>query len=197
MASQELDSSEAHRKAEWLAYQKHLAEMEELRALEQACEHAAQEVFVMRAQLIDAQLDRQRAELAWQVIGLARQSELLDSFRAQLRTIVRDVADPLRIIRQIREKVMGTPCEAIDWTTFDIEFHLTYPEFQSKLIVVNPEFTGTEIRVCTLLKLKLTSADIGTLLCISERSLQGHRLHIRRKMGLAQGEDIDKVLAGI
>jgi DNA-binding NarL/FixJ family response regulator len=43
-----------------------------------------------------------------------------------------------------------------------------------------------ELKVCALPKLKLTSADIGKLLCISERSVEGHRYHIRKKMRLAQ-----------
>jgi DNA-binding CsgD family transcriptional regulator len=51
------------------------------------------------------------------------------------------------------------------------------------------------MEVCELLK--LTSADIAKVLCLSDRSVEGHRLHIRRKMELAQGEDIHTVLAGI
>jgi DNA-binding CsgD family transcriptional regulator len=54
-----------------------------------------------------------------------------------------------------------------------------------------------EIKICALLKLKLTTADIAKLLCLSERSVEGHRLHIRRKMGLAQREELHSALAGI
>jgi DNA-binding CsgD family transcriptional regulator len=191
----ELDRNEAHRKAQWLAYQKHLAEVEELRALEQAYERAAQQVVAMRAELIDARLDRQRAELAWQAIHLARQIGLVDSFRSEMRTIVRKVADPLHIIRQIREKLKEPPCEEIDWAAFDVEFRSTYPEFQSRLISRYPELTEMEMKVGVLLKLKLASADIGKLLCISERGVHGHRLRIGRKMGLTHSEAVHKVIA--
>jgi hypothetical protein len=197
MSREELHSIEAHRKSERLAYLKHLAELEELRALEQAYEQTAQEVLVLRAELLDARLDRQRAELAWQAIHLARQTELVGTFRNELRAIIREESDPFHIIRQIRKKLKESPCESIDWMTFDGEFRQTYPEFQTNLIARYPELTGTELKVCALLKLKLTSADIAKLLCLSERSVEGHRLRICRKMGLAQGEHVHEVLAGI
>jgi DNA-binding CsgD family transcriptional regulator len=194
---EELDRNEAHRKAQWLAYQKHLAEVEELRALEQAYEQAAQEVLSMRAQLIDARLDSQRAELVWHALHLTQQTQLLDSFRGELRTIIGEVTNPLQIIRQIRERLKTSPCEMIDWTAFDAEFRSTYPEFRSKLVARYPELTGVEMRVCELLKVKVVPADIGTLLCISERRVREHRNRIRTKMGLIQGEDVHIVLATI
>jgi DNA-binding CsgD family transcriptional regulator len=197
MPVEELDRNEAHRKAQWLAYQKHLAEVEELHALEQAYERATQQVVAMQAQLLDARLDRQRAELSWKAIHLARQIGLVDSFRSDLRTFVRDVADPLHILRQIREKLKEPPCEAIDWTAFEVKFRSTYPEFQSRLISRYPRLTEMELKVGVLLKLKLASGDIGKLLCISERGVEGYRLRIGRKMGLAHSEDIHTVFAAI
>lgn len=197
MARVEVDGNEAHRKAEWLAYHKHLAEVEELRALEQAYKQAAHEVLVLRAELLDAQLDRERAELAWRLLGLARGVELLDAFRGALRTIIHDAADPLQIIKQIKEKLKVSPCEAIDWTKLDVEFRQTYPEFQPRLISRYPELTEMEMKICALLRLKLTSADIGKLLCISQGSVKRHCLWIGKKMGLTRGEDVYNVLTGI
>jgi DNA-binding CsgD family transcriptional regulator len=197
MTSEELQRIEAHRKVQWLAYEKHLAEVEEIRALERACEEAVQHVLVMRAELLAARLDRRRAELAWKVLHLARGAELLDTFRGELRAIVRDLIDPLRIIREIRAKLRPLPCEAIDWAKFEAEFKRTYPEFHSNLVERYPDLTKMEMKVCTLLRVKLTSVDIATLVCLSERSVEGHRANARKKLGLAHGEDIIEVIAGI
>jgi DNA-binding CsgD family transcriptional regulator len=54
-----------------------------------------------------------------------------------------------------------------------------------------------ELKVCSLLKLKLTSADMAKLLCLSERSIEFHRLNIRKKLGLKRGQDLGDILAGI
>jgi DNA-binding CsgD family transcriptional regulator len=128
---------------------------------------------------------------------LARQTELLGRFRNDLRAIMQQTTDPLSIVKQFKEKLKELPCEAIDWSKFDAEFRSTYPEFQSKLVQRWPALTGMELKVCSLLKLRLTSVDIGKLLCISERSVESHRYNIRKKMGLKRGEDLHEALAGI
>jgi tetratricopeptide (TPR) repeat protein len=194
---EELHTIKAHKKFEQIEHLKQIAEMEKRRAIERAEEEAAREALALRSQLLEVQLDRQRAELASQAMNLAKQTEMLGGFRNDLRAIMREGGDPLATVRQIKEKLKELPCEAIDWTKFDAEFRQTYPDFQSKLLQRFPEMSGMEMRVCALLKLKLTSADISKLLCLSERSVEGHRLHIRRKMALAPGEDVHAVLAAI
>jgi len=54
-----------------------------------------------------------------------------------------------------------------------------------------------EVKVCALLKLKLMPLDIAQLLCLSERSVEWHRLNVRKKLGVARGQDVYEVLAGI
>jgi tetratricopeptide (TPR) repeat protein/DNA-binding CsgD family transcriptional regulator len=194
---EELHSIEVHRKVEQLAYLKQIAEIEKRRAVELAEAQAEREALGLRTQLLEVQLDRQRAELASQAMNLARQAEMLGDFRDGLRTIIRDGNDPIHVVKQFNEKLKELPSQEINWTKFDAEFRATYPEFQSKLVQRYPELTGMEMKVCALLKLKLTSADIAKVLCLSDRSVEGHRLRIRKKMGLAQGEDVHIVLAEI
>lgn len=194
---EELHDIEAHRKLEQLVYLKQIAEMEKRRAIEQAEAEAEREALNLRAQLLEVQLDRQRAELASQAMSLARQTEMLGTFRNDLRAIMRDGSDPLHIVRQFNEKLKQLPSQAVEWTKFEAEFRSIYPEFQTKLVQRYPDLTGMEMKVCALLKLKLISSDIARILSLSERSVEGHRLHIRRKMGVSQGEDVHAVLAGI
>src|SRR5205823_14965229 len=105
--------------------------------------------------------------------------------------------DPTVGIKAVREKLKELPCEAIDWTKFDVEFRSTYPDFRDKLLEKYPDLSKMEVKIASLLKLKLTSLDISKLLCISERTSEEHRHHIRRKMGLTREQDIREVLAGM
>jgi tetratricopeptide (TPR) repeat protein/DNA-binding CsgD family transcriptional regulator len=194
---EELDTAESRRKVEQFEHLKAVAEMEKRRALERAEEQSQREALVLHARILEVGLEAQRAELAAQAMHLARQTEMLGTFRNDLRAIVRETGDPLAAIRRIREKLKELPCEAIDWAKFDAEFRQTYPDFQSKLLLRHPDLTGMEIKVCALLRLKLTSADIAKLLCLSERSVEGHRLRIRRKMRLDSSSDVHTALAAI
>jgi tetratricopeptide (TPR) repeat protein len=149
------------------------------------------------AEQLQQQLDRQRAELTSTAMHLARQTELLGNFRNDLRAIVREADNAETAIKRIREKLKTLPCEAIDWTKFDAEFRNTYPDFRDKLLEKYPDLSKMELKVASLLKLKLTSLDISKLLCLSERSVETHRYNIRKKMGLSREQDIREVLSNV
>lgn len=193
----ELDESESYKRAEQIKHLKEIAELEKKQAIERAEEQAALETFSVRTQLLEAQLSRQRAELAAQAVNLAKQTEMLGIFRNDLRSIIRESANDCLTIRAIKEKLKQLPCEAIDWTKFDAEFRSTYPDFRDKILERYPDMTKMEIKIASLLKLKLVSADISKLLCISERSVEGHRLNIRKKLGLNRGDDLHMLIGSI
>jgi tetratricopeptide (TPR) repeat protein/DNA-binding CsgD family transcriptional regulator len=155
------------------------------------------EIEHLRAEQLQYQLDAKQHELTATAMSLARQSELLGRFRNDLRQIMRDSSEPLHIVRKFREKLQELPCEAIDWTRFEAEFQGTYPEFRAKLMQNYPMLTKMEVRICSLVKVRLTTMDISQLLCLSERTVENHRMNIRKKMELGKGEDLYELLAGI
>jgi tetratricopeptide (TPR) repeat protein/DNA-binding CsgD family transcriptional regulator len=193
----ELLTTEARTKTEQIEHFRQIAELEQRRALEKAEEQAAREALGLRAQLLEEQIDRQRAALAAQAMSMARQAELLGDVRRQLDAIVRTERNPRSVIVRITERLRELPHEVMDWPRFEAEFHSSYPTFQSSLLQRWPELTGMEMKVCALLKLRLTSADVARVLTLSERSVEGHRLRIRRKMQLLASDDLHHVLAGI
>ena len=50
--------------------------------------------------------------------------------------------------------------------------------------------TPTEIKVANCIKAGRTSKEIAALLCCSERTVEGHRCNLRRKLGLQKGENL-------
>jgi DNA-binding CsgD family transcriptional regulator len=158
-----------------------------------------QESEIQRLQLeqLQHQLEIKQRELAAQAMHLARQTELLGSFRNELRAILRETDKAEQAIKAIKERLKALPCESIDWAKFEAEFQATHPEFRAKLVERYPGLTKMEVKTCSLLKLKLTSADIATLFCLSERSVETHRSNIRRKLALKRGEDLYDVLSRI
>jgi tetratricopeptide (TPR) repeat protein len=194
---EEVQLEEARKEAALAEQRKLIADMEQRRAVEQAQEQAERAALALRTRLLENQLEHQRVELASTALHLAKQTELLGAFRNDLRALVRRTTEPLNALNAIREKLKQLPCESIDWTKFEAEFQATHPEFRAKLIERYPGLTKMEVKICSLLKLKLSSSDIATLFCLSERSVETHRFNIRRKLGLKRGEDLHEALAGI
>src|SRR6185295_13851353 len=110
-------------------------------------------------------------ELASTAMHLAKQTEMLGRFRNDLRGIMRESSDLKSIVNGFKDKLKELPCEAIDWSKFEREFQQSHPDFQSKLTERYPTLSQMEVKICSLLKLKLTSLDIAQLLCLSERTV--------------------------
>ena len=50
--------------------------------------------------------------------------------------------------------------------------------------------TSTEIKVANCVKMGKTSKEIAEILCCSERTVEGHRSALRRKLGLKKGDNL-------
>lgn len=190
---EQIRSHEAHRLAQQFEHRQRIAEMERQRLIQQAEAEAA----AARAELLEERLSRQQQELAMTAMSLARQTDLLARFRNELRAIVRSSTSGDPTMRAVWEKLKELPCESIDWTRFEAEFKQTYPEFGARLLERYPSLSKTELKICSLLKLRLRTVDIAQLLCASDRSIDWHRANIRRKLGLQPRDDLAEAMQRI
>jgi DNA-binding CsgD family transcriptional regulator len=66
---------------------------------------------------------------------------------------------------------------------------LLAPMNSSFLQLRNP-LTSTEIKVANCVRMGKTSKEIAEILCCSERTVEGHRSALRRKLGLKKGDNL-------
>ncbi len=133
-------------------------------------------------------------ELSNATLQLIAQTELLSELREDLLHMAKkfSVATPnerMSVAKELRDRIKNLPCKAVDWTKFDTQFKAAHPEFTKKLIERYPTLSPQELRICSLLRMNLTSEAIAQLLCLSERTIESHRLRIRRKMTLTTREE--------
>jgi tetratricopeptide (TPR) repeat protein/DNA-binding CsgD family transcriptional regulator len=148
----------------------------------------------------DTEIQRLRAEhyereLANSTLQLLAQTELLSELRDGLLQFIRKFPLPDGAARELRERLKALPCKAVDWEKFDTQFKSAHPEFTKKLIEKHPTLSPTELRICSLVRMNLKSEDIARLLCLSERTVENHRNHVRQKMKLKRSEELAIVLA--
>ncbi len=157
------------------------------------------ELARLRAEQSEAALRLKERDLANTASSLAAQTELLGNFRADLRKIVLrpDRYEPEDIIRQVKAKLKELPCEMIDFSKFEGQFATVHPEFRARLETTYPELTPQEVKMCMLIHVNLQSAAIARLMCLSERSVEGHRLNIRKKFGLTKEQTLAEALRKI
>ncbi|HEY6171026.1 MAG TPA: LuxR C-terminal-related transcriptional regulator, partial [Candidatus Kapabacteria bacterium] len=130
--------------------------------------------------------EKLQRELVSKSTHLASESEILTRFREELKEVLSESTEASVILRKIKEKVIEIPMSAVNWEEFDRHFHDAHPDFTKNLLERFPELTPMEAKICTLLKVALTSKEIAHILVLSERSVENHRYRLRKKMGLGE-----------
>ncbi len=153
-------------------------------------ERHEKEIATMKAE----QLEK---ELASQAAHLVTQTEFLIKFREELRGIIRKYPSSELGMRELKDKLKEMPSKQIDWVQFEKQFSAVLPEFKRKLQEKFPSLTDSEIKVCSMLRLKLKSHEIARLFSISERGVENHRFNIRKKLQLPREHNLNTFLAAI
>jgi DNA-binding CsgD family transcriptional regulator len=149
------------------------------------------------AELYRVKSEQLEKELMNKTTYLISQSEMLARFKDDLKKIVVETSDPIRGLKQVREKIKDIQTETINWEEYDKTFSAVHPEFKQNLLERFSDLTPMETKVCTLLRIELTSKEIAQLLNISERSVENHRYRARKKIGLGDHENFQQFLTSL
>ena len=76
------------------------------------------------------------------------------------------------------------------WSEFYARFNELNDDFLKRLTSMYPNLTASEIRLCALLRLNITSKDISFLTNRSLRSVENMRYRIRKKMNMKRDESL-------
>ncbi len=99
------------------------------------------------------------------------------------------------IEEEITEQNQGqAPFIEESWNIFARQFNVLHPEFYARLMNHCPALTSTELKVCSLIHINLSSCQIADLLSISKRTVDRHRENIRAKLNLPSRQALSEAL---
>lgn len=171
-----------------------------LMRVEQEKVREALEKSTRERDLLQRETDRLRLEmeikgreLTAMAVDLARRNEDLQKLRLALEHT--DDSDGIlaQSLRRFLERRRGDE----GWRAFERSFDAVHEGFIRELVATSPGITPTEIRVCTLLRLNLSTKEIASILSLSPHTVETHRRSIRRRLGLTPDENLVSRLAGI
>lgn len=143
------------------------------------------EVYRLRSEQLEQLMQHKNAELSGLALSLVQKSELIRSFREQIRQIT--LADD----NVIRERV-ALLVESLDhqnsmrdeWVLLEQQMNEGQGSFIQTLATQCTRLTPTELRVCFLIRIGLATKEIASLFSVTERDIESHRRNIRRKLSL-------------
>jgi len=80
------------------------------------------------------------------------------------------------------------------WKQFETRFNSLHPEFNAGLVKKYSKLTKNDLEFCALLKLNLSNKEIASLLQISHESAITKKYRIKKKMGISDDAEFEKLI---
>lgn len=165
--------------------EKHQLEIEEQRLKQEKHQLEIEE------QRLKEELETRSKELSTHTLSIIQKNQLLEELRLQLDDMVRDDRrDQKKQLKQLQLQINQRFNRDQHWDEFKGIFEQVHASFFDKLKSYCDGLTANDLRLVALLKMNLESADIATLLNISQDSLRVVRYRLRKKLNLQQGENL-------
>jgi len=146
---------------------------------------------------LEIELQSKQKELAVKAMHMAHLNEQSLELSLKLKDVSQHVSgnNKEKIIDLINNLDKATPKNA--WKEFETRFENVHQDFYRVLTELHPELTPTEIKICSLIRLNMTTKDIAVLTNRSIRTIEGNRTHIRKKLDLSPETSLTGYLLSI
>lgn len=138
---------------------------------------------------LNRDIDYKARTLTTQALHLARKNELIRSLYDQLKVI--DSEKDRKALRTVVSRLKFSQKQEGHWDSFAEQFNSLNPDFRKNLREAFPDFTKSEMRLASLLRMGLDSKDIASMLNIGDAGMKKARYRLRKKMELDAGDSLE------
>lgn len=183
-----------------------------------AHEQAARIEFAMQLEQVNAmmELDKKKYELEVQQIkhesmqkelsfaaqekemlqaAIDQRNALINEFQVAIKKIEKSDMKRAEIFNALNEKISSVKNSSTELNEYDLRFNKKHKEYSLILGKHYPQLTAAEVKVAIMLASGLSNKEIASITLTTTRNVENHRLQMRKKMKLKQGEDLIKLLA--
>ncbi|MFN8359375.1 MAG: tetratricopeptide repeat protein [Candidatus Kapaibacterium sp.] len=174
----EIERAEAQKQAQQFHYERKIVEIELRGELDRLAAEAQRREIEHTVRL-------QRDELERSIARLVEKNKFLSSIIAEMREVGRYARGEGSLkTDELIEKIRRNIASMESLGTLEQQMNDVHRDFIRHIRELFPTLTPMEVKIAVLLKMNLTSPNIASLLFISHRTVEVHRAHIRKKMGL-------------
>lgn len=159
--------------------------LQENESLKQQNKVLGQEATMLRHQLLE------------RTSSIMKEMNRYGEMKTTIMSILEQQEVKPHVLKLVSSSLLPLSISEFDKEVFYSEFNQTYPGFQDRLEALIPDITVKEKQICSLIKCGFNTYHIATFLEISTRTVETHRLSIRKKAGLSSKDTIDRYLQSI
>ena len=176
------------RKKFFLQQEKYEEEQKRLYYLHQLeINKAETELVNLRNDKLLGEIDFKNSELATTAMHLVQKGEILAKIKTELGQMIKAVDNEKAVIELKKMIKVLSEDEKMDkdWEHFAQHFDKVHSDFVVVLKEKHNNITPNELKLCTYLRMNLSTKEIAQLLNISVRGIEISRYRLRKKLGIA------------
>src|SRR5690606_25405480 len=145
---------------------------------------------------LENELQFKNKELASYALNFVQKNELLENLYGQLKNI-RDTSpkDQAKSLGQLERTIRQHKSLEKDWEDFKGYLDQVHYKLLTNLKENFPELSGNDLKVAALARLNLNIKESSNILGISPESAKTARYRLRKKLNMAQDDDLFSFLA--
>lgn len=145
-----------------------------------------------KQRLLD-EINSKRRDLANTTMIGAKKNEVLMEIHGELSKDKDKFSNQFRL-KHIMNKINRAIKDKNEWHLFETNFKELHEDFFKDLLATYPQLSNKDLKLCSYLKMNLSSKEIAPLMGISVRGVEVHRYRLRKKMHLDAKENLNNFL---
>jgi len=146
---------------------------------------------------LETELNFKKKIMTENALYISRRAELgnsiIDDLRAINKVTQNEYGDKLlTAISKLRNLIKGQ-----EWKEFELRFEEEHSKFREGITILHPELTPNELKLCTFLRLNMSSKEISEITGQSVRALETARSRMRKKLGLTRSDNLVQYLCNV
>lgn len=140
---------------------------------------------------LDQELDYKTKQLTSHALHMVQKNKVLQAVKQEISSLAKTAnGEDKKALRALVRRIDFNIQSDEDWNTFRLYFEQTNHGFYEKLALINNDLTGTELKLCSLIKLNMNIKETASVLNIEPTSVKTARHRLRKKLNLKQGQDL-------
>jgi ligand-binding sensor domain-containing protein/DNA-binding CsgD family transcriptional regulator len=149
------------------------------------------QILQLQNEKLATEVETKNSKLMFSSIQIAHKNEILTE-------VIEDLVDlekaPEKNFRFMIQKLDRELKNEDYWKEFNLYFNEANQKFLDRLVQQHPNLTQNDIRLCSLLRMNLSTKEIASLLNVSTRGVEQSRYRLKKRLGLGTEEDLSKYI---
>jgi DNA-binding CsgD family transcriptional regulator len=155
---------------------------------------ANRKILQLKNENLATEVEAKNSKLMFFSAQMAHKNELLTELKAKLVSFGKNPKDNFRaLIRQLDHELINEDY----WNEFNLYFNEVDKKFLDRIIKIHPGLTKNDLRLCSLLRMNLSTKEIASLLNITVRAVEQSRYRLKKRMNLGKEQDLLSYMASI